>query len=125
LRWLRDHGYAPRTKDEAARYRELTTDRDPYVFPRQCTGRGGNSTCRQGYDDGRPWHVIPPVVDVAKRPALVMPTYHYATIEDGVGSVRTAMATAPMVATDDDLYRYRAAGVAYKLPPGWIDPSRR
>jgi len=54
-----------------------------------------------------------------------MPTYHYATVEEGVAAIERAKKTAPTVRTDADLYAYRAQGIPHFLPVGWVDPSRR
>lgn len=56
---------------------------------------------------------------------LVLPTCHFTTVDEGMAAIRDAMVNAPTVATDDDLYAYRAAGVAHFLPAGWVDPTRR
>jgi hypothetical protein len=99
----------------------MTTHPAPQVLSDNCTGRRGNRACRDAHRAGRPVHVIP-----AYGPtALVMPTYHYATAEEGIQAINDAMVNAPMVATDADLFRYRREGVAHRLPAGWIDPSRR
>ena len=89
----------------------------------ECTGRrGGNKACRDAHRVGRSVHVIPNrgVEDIA----LVLPTYHYATEADARRAVADGWANGVDVVTDADLYRARANGEAYKLPSGWIDPSR-
>lgn len=96
----------------------------PTVLSDNCTGRRGHRDCRDAHRAGLPVHVIPPLHDPAK-PSLVMPSYHFATAEAGIAAINDALANAPIVATDADLYAYRAAGVAYRLPAGWIDPTRR
>lgn len=121
LRWLTDHGYLSRPAD-----RVKIAKGHPQVFDRPCGNlRSANDACRAAYREGRIWHVIPPVTDARREAALVLPTYHFRTPNEGLAAVEEAMRTAPMVATDEDLERYRSAGVAYRLPPGWIDPSRR
>lgn len=91
---------------------------EPYILNADCMGDA--LACRHARIAGRPVHVNPPAGS-----GVVTPTYHYATAEDGLAAVRDAMENAPMVVTDDDLYRFRADGVAYRLPSGWIDPDRR
>lgn len=92
------------------------------LITRTCTGRGGHPRCRAAYREGLPVHVIP--TWSADTPAVVLPSYHFATEAEALAAVEQAQ-TAPLVRTDADLYRYRAEGVAYRLPVGWVDPSRR
>jgi hypothetical protein len=95
-----------------------------YVLSETCTGP--NRACRAAHREGRSVHVIPGSIrGRADQPALIMPTYHFATVDEGMGYIRDAWNTAPMVVTDEDLDRYRAANIAHKLPVGWVDPSRR
>ena len=91
---------------------------EPYVLDANCMGDAVE--CRRAFNAGRPAHVNPPMGS-----GVVMPTYHYATVEDGLATVRDAMDNAPMVTTDEELYRYRTYGIAYRLPEGWVDPDRR
>lgn len=107
------------------------THTEPHILATDC--KGPNPACRAAHRAGRPVHVIPPrgrfeiVNDRARKldPTLVLATYHFATAEDGMAAIADAIANAPTVATDDDLYAFRAAGVAHFLPVGWIDPTCR
>jgi hypothetical protein len=102
--------------------RHMTTT--PYtmtVLSHDCTGP--NRACRAAHRAGLPVHMIPE--SHPKRPRLIMPSYHFATVAEGAVVIADANAVAPTVATDTDLYRYRADGVAHFLPVGWIDPTRR
>jgi hypothetical protein len=94
-----------------------------FVLNQNCSGP--NPRCRAAYAAGRPVHVMPRQVDPATHASLVMPTYHYATVAEGVASVNAAYASAPIVLTDDDLDRYRAARVPHFLQVGWVDPTMR
>lgn len=87
-----------------------------------CTGRGGNARCRAAHKAGRPVHIIPPWS--SDTPTIVLPTYHYATEQEARAALAAADA-APIVTTDDELYAYRAAAIAHRLPVGWTDPTRR
>jgi hypothetical protein len=96
----------------------------PIVVSEDCYGP--HSACRKHHQAGRPVHMIPDLFpDFRTKPLLVMATYHYATVEEGEEAIRQAMETAPTVATDDDLYAYREAGIPHFLPAGWVDPTRR
>lgn len=103
----------------------------PMVYPQPCTGP--NFACRAAHRTGLSVHVIPAasryeiVGDRARLldPILVLPTYHFLTAQDGIEFIHLAERTAPTVATDDDLYAYRARGIAHYLPVGWTDPTRR
>jgi hypothetical protein len=94
--------------------------------------KGPNHHCRAAFKAGRPVHVIPGSVfdlDPAMRPpdglTLVLGTYHYATEAEAREAVADAYTNAPLVTCDDDLYAFRARNISYKLPVGWVDPSRR
>lgn len=84
---------------------------------------GPNRACKAAFRKGLRVHVRPDYS--LQEPALVMPGYHYETSADGVEAIMHAAEAAPLVHTDEDLYRYRAAGLPYFLPVGWVDPSRR
>lgn len=96
-------------------------DTTTYRVEAKCTGR--NPACRRARKAGRPVHLIPRTIK--GRPSLVLPDYHFATVDEALTAFAVADATAPVVVVDDDLYRHRAGGVAYKLPEGWVDPTRR
>lgn len=87
----------------------------------RCTGP--NRHCRAAAREGRLVHIIPGH-DLDNDPVIILPTNHYATAQ-GARDALAAAADAPIVTCDDDLYRYRAAGVAHRLPVGWVDPTRR
>jgi len=103
------------------RHMTNTTPFTMTVLSHDC--KGPNPACRKAGRAGRLVHMIPE--SHPKRPRLVLPTYHFSTIAEGAVAIADANAVAPTVATDADLYRYRAEGVAHFLPVGWIDPSRR
>lgn len=97
-----------------------------------CGGKGTNPACKAARRAGRPVHIIPgsrfdldPTMCPPDGLTLVLETYHYATEAEAREAVAEAYATAPVVTCDADLYDFRARGIAYKLPEGWIDPSRR
>jgi len=92
------------------------------VLDENCTGP--NRKCRCAARNGRSVHVIPSPMG-PEHPALLMPTYHYATAEEGFAAIEAAYRTAPTVASDADLELYRCTGVPHILPVGWIDPTRR
>jgi hypothetical protein len=54
-----------------------------------------------------------------------MPTYHYATEDEGRAAIYEAVRTAPTVYGDADLYLYREQNIPHFLPVGWIDPTMR
>ena len=99
-----------------------TRARTAQVLSANCTGP--NRKCRCAARNGKPVHVIPTPMG-PKYPLLVMPTYHYATPEDGYAAIAEAYRTAPTVYADADLELYRCDGVPHFLSVGWVDPSRR
>lgn len=96
--------------------------RTAQIISRDCSGP--NAKCRCAARNGKPVHVIPTPMG-PMLPSLVMPTYHYATEEEGFTAIREAFRTAPTVYGDADLELYRNDGVPHFLPVGWIDPTRR
>jgi hypothetical protein len=94
--------------------------------------KGPNARCWAAHKAGRTVHVIEATWkfprDLEHRsivPALVMPSCHYATAEEGIAALKEARTYAVMIQTDADLYAAREAGVPHLLPVRWIDPSRR
>ncbi|QDQ91585.1 hypothetical protein FND50_12660 [Rhodococcus sp. WB9] len=85
--------------------------------------KGPNVNCRQAHREGRSWHVTPPQFPSGVH--VVLPTYHYATLELGVEAVNQALRNAPTITNDEDLARYRKMRISYCVPQGFIDPSRR
>lgn len=79
--------------------------------------------CRAAIREGRPVHIIPAYE--MGSPAIVLATYHYETEADAIEALTNAWENAPIVRNDTDLYDFRHEGLAYKLPVGWIDPTRR
>ncbi|MFF4869871.1 hypothetical protein [Streptomyces sp. NPDC000961] len=89
------------------------------VLTRDCTGP--NERCVRDARDGRRVHMYAQL----EGASLVLPTYHFASEEDGRTQIQRAYDEAPTITTDAELYDARARGVAYKLNGNWIDPSRR
>jgi hypothetical protein len=94
---------------------------EPLVLSIDCLGDA--IACRKGRIDGRPVHMYLPFD--ANEMTLVMPTYHFASIEDGVAIIKEWQTTARIIRTDADLNRARSAREPHYLPVGWIDPDRR
>ena len=88
-----------------------------------CTGP--NRECRAHAKAGKRVHLIPSMSVREQYGSLVLPSYHFATIEEGAAYIDNAVKTAPLVETDEDLYRFREQNIAHRLPKGWVDPSRR
>lgn len=93
-----------------------------HVLDHNCSGP--NPHCALAASRGRYAHVIA-LTEIYEEPSLVMPSYHFQTIEDGIEAVRHAWATAPVITSDEELYAARRDKIPHKLPVGWIDPSRR
>lgn len=97
---------------------------------RECNGP--NAACRAAHKAGRTVHVTEAVgqfpVDQKFRslvPALVMPSWHFATAEEGIAALADARTNALMISDDESLYAARAAGLPHLLPVRWVDPTRR
>lgn len=89
------------------------------ILSHNCTGP--NPQCKRDARNGRLVHMIADI-DCG---SLVMPTYHFASEEEGREALTRADETAPTVTTDAELYEMREQGIPHKLPAGWVDPSRR
>lgn len=89
------------------------------VLSHNCTGP--NPECTRDARDGRTVHMIPRL----HSGGLVMPSYHFASEEEGREALTQAYETAPTITTDEELHEARRQGIPHKLSPGWIDPSRR
>jgi hypothetical protein len=103
---------------------------DHQVLLERCTGP--NTHCKKEHRAGRSAHVISDSDRIWTHrrnrkpiPSLVLPNWHFATVEEGIAAVKQAWLTAVVVMVDEDLYAARAANVPYILRPGWVDPSRR
>jgi hypothetical protein len=82
-----------------------------------CTGP--NRACRAAAKAGRMIHIIP------APGGPVLPTYHFSSEDDARAALAKAEAFAPTVRNDADLFTCRDAGIAYRLPVGWCDPTMR
>lgn len=87
-------------------------------------GQCENARCLREARQGRPVHVIMRQ-DVRYDELIVMPSYHFATAEEGKKAWTLALLTAPTIKDDADLYAARINQTPHKLPLGWVDPSRR
>lgn len=93
------------------------------VLDENCTGSRGAKSCKQAHAEGRNVHMITKYNP--EMESLIMPTWHFATIEEGSSALKSAYETAVTITTDEELFAARAAKIPHKLPLGWIDPSRR
>jgi hypothetical protein len=85
--------------------------------------KGPNQHCRKASRQGLSVHVA--VFNDVQEIAVVMPTHHYETEEQGRAAISDAFANAQMIETDEDLFTARRLRQPYKLPVGWVDPSSR
>lgn len=93
-----------------------------HVLSEHC--KGPNAACRAAHSEGFPVHVIE-MSDVYTEESLVMPSWHFRSVQEGTDAITRARETAPTVWTDADLHSYRARRIPHKLPIGWIDPTMR
>lgn len=87
------------------------------------SGECENPRCKRESRKGRPVHVI--MHQGPDDEKVILPTYHFATAEEGKQAWVIALLTAPTIESDDDLYAARINQTPHKLPVGWIDPSYR
>lgn len=91
----------------------------------ECTGP--NKACKGHAAAGRTWHVIPPhPLNEGAASHLVMPSYHYATLEEGVHAIEEAQRTAHTVSSDEEWLRLEADhSIPFRIRPGMNHPTRR
>ncbi|MER7937849.1 MULTISPECIES: hypothetical protein [unclassified Streptomyces] len=109
----------------AARAPKPRTMYGPLRYPdhvrHDCTGP--NRNCRKAGRQGHTVHIIPS--EFVDGSHLMLPTYHYETEERARAAVETARRDAVVIRSDAALYRARRHRQAYRLLPGWTDPTRR
>lgn len=90
-------------------------------------GRGSNPACKQAHREGRSFHVSPAHPrNTGKDSYLIMPTYHYASLEEGYRAVLHAEATAHEATSDEEWLRLEAEGKeAFRTRAGYNHPTRR
>jgi len=88
---------------------------------------GPNKHCRRAHKEGRSWHVSPAHhKNEGRESLLVMPTYHYATVEEGLSAILRAQSEAVEVTSDEEWLRLEAeAEVPFRTRPGMRHPTRR
>lgn len=89
--------------------------------------KGPNKACKAAHKAGLTWHVIPAhPKNSGKDSWLIMPTHHYATLEEGVQAIADAEATAPEATSDEEWIRLGAeARVPFRTRAGMNHPTRR
>lgn len=93
------------------------------ILNEECTGKGGAESCKAAHKAGANVHVITKYDPNTE--SLVMPSWHFTSVEHGKAALTLAYENAPTIKTDAELYAAREAKIPHKLPVGWIDPSRR
>lgn len=93
------------------------------IVNENCTGKRGSKQCKSDHTDGAHVHMILEF-DIMKQ-TLVMPTWHFVSVEAGYRSLINAYKTAQLITSDAELYAAREAQIPHLLPVGWIDPTRR
>lgn len=104
----------------------MTNTSDAIVLSTEC--KGPNRACKAAHKAGLSVHVIddPRHPDNAVRGALVLPTYHFATVAEGVAAVKDAIANAKTVGSDEEWLRLEdQEQVAFRTRPGFNHPTRR
>lgn len=91
------------------------------VLNEKCTGP--NPHCIEAALVGRTVHVH--ALTNSDELSLVMPDYHFATVQQGIEVVQAAWESAHTIMTDDELLGAQHDRAPYKLPTWWIDPTRR
>lgn len=92
-----------------------------YTLHENCTGP--NAKCRAAARNGRTAHVNMEWEEM--RETLIPTTHHFETVEQGIEQLTCEWNDAITIKTDDELYAARKAGIAHRLPIGWIDPGMR
>lgn len=88
---------------------------------------GPNRACKKAHAEGRTVHVIedPSTADITNG-RLIMPTYHYATAEEGIAAIKDAARNAKTVTNDEEWLALEAAHERpFRTRPGMNHPTRR
>jgi hypothetical protein len=95
------------------------------VITEDCSGP--NRACRKAHREGRTVHMSNSAqAHIDGRGRLVMPTYHYATVEEGTAAIRAALVDAVTVSSDEEWLRLESEGaVPFRTRPGMNHPTRR
>ena len=94
-----------------------------YWIDTRCTGNA--KACKRARREECHVHIIPRSDIADPEGLLVLPTYHYSTVERAIAAYEDAKINAIKISSDAQLYDARQTERAYKLPVGWIDPDRR
>lgn len=93
------------------------------ILNENCTGKRGAEACKDAHKAGASVHMILKFDPIMQ--SLIMPTWHFVSVDAGYRALINAYKTAPMITSDAELYAAREAGIPHLLPVGWIDPTRR
>lgn len=90
-------------------------------------GGCAHPSCKAAIKQGFTWHVTPPhYLNEGAESHLVMPTYHYESIEAGIAAIEHAQRTALTVESDEEWLALEAAKeVPFRTRPGMNHPTRR
>jgi hypothetical protein len=80
-----------------------------------------SAKCKSAKRAGRHVHLIPNITGGT----LVLPTYHFASVDAGKREIQRMFSNAIVITTDAQLFEARAKKTPHILPNGWIDPTRR
>lgn len=112
---------------EARKGRAVAANPRGIVTDENCSGP--NRHCRAAHKAGRRVHVIPPrqtMEEMETRGCLVLPTYHFATVADGLAAIETALDFAVTPESDEEWLALEAAHeVPFWTRPGLNHPTRR
>lgn len=87
--------------------------------------KGPNKHCRAAHREGRTVHAYLEGRLRRGNGLLVMPTYHYRTVQGARAAITAAAKDAVIIRDDAALYAAREAGRPHILPRGWTDPTMR
>jgi len=80
-----------------------------------------NEKCKSAKRAGRHVHAVAFVTGGS----LVLPSYHFSSVESAEREIKRMFASAIVITTDAQLFEARAKKIAHILPNGWVDPTRR
>lgn len=98
---------------------------DLVVLNHDCSGP--NPACVRAHAEGRRVHMFDsPLAHRDGQGRLVLPSYHFFSVADGVAAISRALDTAVTVSSDEEWLRLeREKRVPFRTRPGMNHPTRR
>lgn len=125
---MHEQGGSPRTtKGLITMSWEIAKTLAPGITIQYTTGicNGPNANCKRHTRNGKTVHAILAKFGNANHASLVLPEYHFETLEIAIARIEHAYHNAITIENDAMLYDARERKIPHFIPRGFIDPTRR